>query len=105
MTTADITVCSLAVFGVLLVWTRGSIFENLRANLQLLQDEGGLHGLLAKLLLCPVCLAVHVAFWIVVLHEWLLPEILSGLVAVPATAGVGWLVWRILEMIEIRQDT
>lgn len=88
---------ALAVYGVSTVWHRGSLFAAPRAFLEV---RG---GFLADLLLCPLCLSAHLAFWLAVigiLPEYLLPAPYVGVIQTitlltPAAVGLVALVRRV----------
>lgn len=72
----DFLAVVLATGAVIEVWHKGSIFADLRARAQALQDvtdPDTLQGKALELLLCPFCKSYHVPFWLFVallLGDW-----------------------------------
>ena len=70
ITFLDCAAVVLATGAVIEVWHKGSIFADLRARAQALQDvtePESLKGRLLELLMCPFCKSYHVPFWLFVL--------------------------------------
>ena len=72
----DFLAVVLATGAVIEVWHKGSVFADLRARAQALQDvtdPDTLKGKALELLLCPFCKSYHVPFWLYVallLGDW-----------------------------------
>lgn len=72
----DFIAVVLATGAVIEVWHKGSIFADLRARAQALQDvtdPDTLKGKALELLLCPFCKSYHVPFWLfaaLLLGDW-----------------------------------
>lgn len=60
----DLIVLSLAATALLRLWLRGSIFNGVRARLEVTDT------LWAKGLTCDLCLSYHAAFWLTLCWLW-----------------------------------
>lgn len=80
----DFLAVVLATGAIVEVWHKGSIFANLRARAQALQDvtdPESLKGLTLELLMCPFCKSYHIPFWLLVallLGDWIGATIGAG---------------------------
>jgi hypothetical protein len=91
----SVVLLPFAVAGAMTIWLRGSLFASWRSRL-----EAG-DGPLSRLLLCPLCLSVHVAFWLFVVSV-AGPSLLGwwGIIAVGwlspvlASSFLGYVVYR-----------
>lgn len=77
ITGLDFCAVALATGAVIEVWHKGSIFANLRARAQAVQDvtdPDTLKGKLLELLMCPFCKSYHVPFYLggmILLGSWM----------------------------------
>lgn len=90
MSAIELVVSAFAVYYLVNVWQKGSIFSTARMYVE------STNSWIGELLLCPLCLSVHVAFWLYIL-------MLIGLmpiIYVPAIAGMGYVIYHIMDELD-----